>query len=290
LNLALPLRKFPLDWAGEPSLMEHRLITLTTDFGHQDPFVGIMKGVIFSINPNARIIDLSHGIPPQDIRAGALALCRSAPFFPRGTIHVAVVDPGVGSERRPILIEAGGVFFVGPDNGILSLAGEGKRVNWIIDLSDDTYHLKPTSATFHGRDIFAPVAAHLSLGIPASEFGEPAKDYVRLRLPEIVRSAGAIQGEVLYIDSFGNLVTNIRERDLQAIQPQNSSISLGNVTIHGISPNYSSARQNDYVAVINSWGLLEISCFKGNAHHRSGANTGDRVEVRLGKDDRGQTP
>jgi S-adenosylmethionine hydrolase len=269
--------------------MEPRLITLTTDFGHQDPFVGIMKGVIFGINPNARIVDLSHGIPPQDIRAGALALCHSAPFFPLGTIHVAVVDPGVGSERKPILIESEGSYFVGPDNGILSLAVEGKRVNWIVELSEETYHLKPKSATFHGRDIFAPVAAHLSLGIPASEFGEPAKDYVRLRLPEIVRTAGGIQGEIIYSDSFGNLVTNIRERDLQAIQPQNSSISLGSVTIHGLSPNYSTAAQNDYVAVINSWDLLEISCFMGNARQRSGANIGDRVEVYLGKDDRGRT-
>lgn len=269
--------------------MEHRLITLTTDFGHQDPFVGIMKGVIFGINPNARIIDLSHGIPPQDIRAGALALCHSAPFFPRGTIHVAVVDPGVGSERKPILIEAEGCYFVGPDNGILSLAVEGKRINWIIELSDETYHLKPRSATFHGRDIFAPVAAHLSLGIPASEFGEPVKDYVGLHLPEIGRTAGTIHGEVLYIDGFGNLVTNIRQRDLQAHRPQNSSISLGNLTIRGISPNYSSAGQNDYIAVFNSWGLLEISCFKGNARARAGAKIGDRVEVRFTKDAQGRT-
>ena len=268
--------------------METRLITLTTDFGHKDPFVGIMKGVIFGINPQAQVIDLSHGIPPQDIMAAALVLQHSAPFFPRGSIHVAVVDPGVGSERKPILIEAEGSFFVGPDNGILSLAVEKKKINWIVELSEETYHLNPKSATFHGRDIFAPVAAHLSLGIPASDFGDPVADYFRLRRPEVVKTAGTIQGEVLYIDGFGNLITNIRARDLQTIQPQNCSISVSSVTIHGISPNYSSAEPNPYVAVVNSWGLLEISCFNGNAHRRSGAKVGDAVSVRA--DAERQTP
>lgn len=260
--------------------METKPITLTTDFGHKDPFVGIMKGVIFGINPQAQVIDLSHGIPPQDVMAAALVLQHSLPFFPRGSIHVAVVDPGVGSERRPILIGAEGAYFVGPDNGILSLAVEKKKINWVVELSEESYHLKPKSATFHGRDIFAPVAAHLSLGIPVSEFGAPVADYVRLRLPEIVRTAGSIRGEVLYIDGFGNLITNIRERDLQTFQPQNCSVSVSGVTINGISPNYSSAGPSQYAAVINSWGLLEISCFKGNAQQRSGAKVGDAVYAR----------
>ena len=260
--------------------METRLITLTTDFGHKDPFVGIMKGVIFGINPQAQVIDLSHGIPPQDILAGALVLQHSLPFFPPGSIHVAVVDPGVGSNRKPILIGVEGAYFVGPDNGILSLAVEKKKIDWVVELSEETYHLKPKSTTFHGRDIFAPVAAHLSLGIPASEFGDPVADYVRLRRPEVVKTAGSIQGEVLYIDGFGNLITNIRERDLQTFPSQNCSISVSSVTIHGISPHYSRAGTNPYVAVINSWGLLEISCFNGNAHRRSGVKIGDAVSVR----------
>ncbi|MEK7341190.1 MAG: SAM-dependent chlorinase/fluorinase, partial [Candidatus Binatota bacterium] len=127
--------------------MDAKLITLITDFGHKDPFVGIMKGVIFGINPNANIIDLSHGIPPQELMAAALALRYAAPFFPSGTIHIAVVDPDVGSKRRPLLIESEGCCFIGPDNGILSLALEGKKVSRMIELSNQSYHLKPTSAT-----------------------------------------------------------------------------------------------------------------------------------------------
>src|SRR5574341_2016219 len=144
------------------------LITLTTDFGYSDPFVGIMKGVIARINPNAQVIDLSHGIPPQDIMAGALVLRHSVSYFPRGAVHVAIVDPGVGGARRPLLIECDGSYFVGPDNGLLSLALEDKQPARIVELSNPSYHLQSASKTFHGRDIFAPVAAYLSLGIAAA--------------------------------------------------------------------------------------------------------------------------
>ena len=164
--------------------MERKLITLTTDFGYKDPFVGIMKGVLVGINPDCRIIDLSHEVPPQDPMAGALVLRCSAPYFPKGTIHVVVVDPGVGTNRRPLLIESEGHFFIGPDNGVLSFALEGKEVGQIIELSNGIYHLKPTSTTFHGRDIFAPVAAYLSLGIPAQDFGTRVKDFTRLLGPK----------------------------------------------------------------------------------------------------------
>src|SRR5215208_586879 len=149
------------------------LITLSTDFGYIDPFVGIMKGVIYSTNPQAKIVDLTHGIAPQSVLAGALMLRHSVNYFPPGTIHVAVVDPEVGSTRKPLLIESNGSFFIGPDNGIWSLALAERDVARVIHLSNRNYHLKPTSATFHGRDIFAPVAAHLSLGTTAEAFGEP---------------------------------------------------------------------------------------------------------------------
>jgi hypothetical protein len=262
--------------------METKLITLTTDFGHKDPFVGIMKGVIFAINPNARVIDLSHAVPPQDIMAGALVLKHSAPFFPRGTIHVAVVDPGVGSERKPLLVEAEGLFFIGPDNGVLSLALEGKKVKRVIELSNEAYHLKPKSATFHGRDLFAPVAAHLSLGIPPADFGVPAKDYARFSWPRVLLRGRSVEGEIIYVDSFGNLVTNIREPDLGALRPERLKISLGGITVHGLVINYS-ARKNGYAGLINSWGLLEISTFMGSAQLQSGAKVGDRVEVQENK-------
>src|SRR5574341_1419952 len=194
------------------------LITLTTDFGYRDPFVGIMKGVIAGINANARVIDLSHDIPPQDIMAGALVLRHSVPYFPRGTIHVAVIDPGVGGARRPLLIECDGNNFVGPDNGVLSLALAGKPPARIIHLSNSTYHSQPVSATFHGRDIFAPVAAYLSLGAEPDRFGHPIADYVRLTLPRPSQcGARSIKGEILHIDRFGNLVTNIAREDLERL-------------------------------------------------------------------------
>ncbi|MFQ5904355.1 MAG: S-adenosyl-l-methionine hydroxide adenosyltransferase family protein, partial [Candidatus Binatia bacterium] len=244
--------------------METKLITLITDFGHKDPFVGIMKGVIFGINPNARTIDLSHGIPPQDLMAGSLVLRYSAPFFPRGTIHVAVVDPEVGTKRRPLLIESEGCFFIGPDNGILSLALEGKETNQTIELSNEIYHLKPTSATFHGRDIFAPIAGYLSLGIPPQDLGTRVNGFARLPWPQVIRKDQVIQGEIVYIDGFGNLITNIHEHDLRRLQSENLTVSLGPLTVQGLAPNYTSGGEGGYVALINSWGLLEISLFKGN--------------------------
>lgn len=260
--------------------MEPKLITLTTDYGTKDPFVGIIKGVIFGINPDCRVIDLSHGVPPQDLLAGALVLSSSVPYFPWGTIHVAVVDPGVGTNRRPLLIESEGHFFIGPDNGVLSLALEGKHVGRIIELSNGIYHLKPTSATFHGRDIFAPVAAYLSLGIPAEDFGAAVKDFTRLLWPRVAKTGLSVQGEIVYIDSFGNLITNIHERDLGGRIPTGMSISVGSLTIDGLAPNYASGDGRGYAALINSWGLLEVSFYKGNAHLNSGAKLGDKVHIR----------
>jgi len=259
--------------------MEPRLITLTTDFGHKDPFVGIMKAVILGINPNVGIIDLSHGIPPQDLMAGALVLRHSAPFFHPGTIHVAVVDPGVGSRRRAILIESGSRFFIGPDNGILSLALEGEKPSQIIELSNEIYHLKPTSATFHGRDIFAPVAGYLSLGIPPQDFGSAVEGFERLAWPDLIKGERSIQGEIIYIDGFGNLITNIHERDLKGLPAETLTVSLGTITVHGLARNYTNGAEKDYMALINSMGLLEIALFKRNAHLQSGVQIGVRVTV-----------
>lgn len=269
--------------------MDAKLITLITDFGHKDPFVGIMKGVIFGINPNASTIDLSHGIPPQDLVAAALVLRYAAPFFPSGTIHIAVVDPDVGSKRRPLLIESEGCCFIGPDNGILSLALEGKKVSRMIELSNQSYHLKPTSATFHGRDIFAPVAAYLSLGVPPQDCGEPVNDLARLAWPQVTKTKGRLLGKVIYIDGFGNLITNIRDRDLSPFQAEKLTVSVAGVTIRGLAPHYSSGEEKSYAALINSWGLLEISSFKGNAQLLCGAKIGDKVFVRDDQASEGQT-
>jgi S-adenosylmethionine hydrolase len=208
-------------------------------------------------------------------------LRHAAPFFPGGTIHVAVVDPGVGTERRAIVVESANSFFVGPDNGVLSLAAGDQTVNGVFELANENYHLKPKSATFHGRDVFAPVAAHLSLGVPPPNLGVRLENLTRLKWPEVKNTENGIEGEIIYIDNFGNLVTNVQERDLKSLPREQLAVSLAEVTIHGLASNYAGGAQNDYAALINSWGLLEISCFYGRAHLRSGADIGDPVHVRM---------
>lgn len=257
------------------------IITLTTDFGHADPFVGIMKGVIFGITHNVQIIDLNHGILPQDIRAAALTLAASVDYFPQGTIHVVVVDPGVGSERQPILAESAGRYFVGPDNGVFSLALGTKESSRIVNLSNEAYHLRPKSHTFHGRDVFAPVAAYLARGVPVTEFGVVLKDCVRLPWPAVDRAGEITVGEVLYIDRFGNLFTNIREHDLPEVAPEKIGVRLKEINIRGFSKNYAAAQKGRFIALINSWGLVEIAIYNDNAASRTGAKIGDKVQIEL---------
>lgn len=257
------------------------IITLTTDFGHADPFVGIMKGAILRITPNIHIVDLNHGIPPQDIRAAALTLAASFAYFPQGSIHVAVVDPGVGSERRPIVIHAAGHYFIGPDNGIFGLALKGQESFFIVHLSNEAYHLQPTSRTFHGRDVFAPVAAHLARGVPMAEFGSILKDCVRLAWPAVERAGKFIVGEVIYIDRFGNLFTNIRERDLEGAQGDRIRIHLKKSEIQGLSESYAAGDKGKYIALINSWGLVEVASYNDNVASRSSSKIGDKVRVEL---------
>ena len=255
------------------------LITLMTDFGLQDPFAGIVKGVIFGINPQVEVIDLTHGVPAQNIMAGALILRHSTAYFPRGTIYVAVVDPGVGGGRKPVLIECAGSYFIGPDNGVLSLAiGDGKP-GYIAELSNPAYHLQPTSSTFHGRDIFAPVAAHLSLGVPPRSLGGSLETFFQLALPKPIRTANEINGEIIYIDRFGNLFTNIEERDLTGLADPRIEVFLGAVRVSGPASNYAAASAGDFVAIVNSWGLLEIAVYRGNAQQASGAKIGDKVKL-----------
>lgn len=253
------------------------LITLTTDFGLQDPYVGIMKGIIAGINPEVDVVDLTHGIPAQNVMAGALTLRHSIRYFPRGTIHVAVVDPGVGSARRPLLIECDGNFFIGPDNGLLSLAVGNETPRQIVQLSNSAYHLRPTSMTFHGRDIFAPVSAQVSLGVPLDAFGERVENFSRLAFPKSIRQGNEITGEIIYIDNFGNLFTNIEDHDLTGRPGKYFEIVVGKIRIGGVAPNYAAASTGDLVAIINSWGLLEIAVNRGSAQKRSGAMIGDKL-------------
>jgi len=253
------------------------LITLTTDFGHRDPFVGIMKGVIAGINSDTQVIDLTHGIPPQDVMAAALTLRHSIAYFPRGSIHVVVVDPGVGGARRPLLIESAGNFFIGPDNGVLSLAAAGAESMQIFQLNNPDYQLKPTSASFHGRDIFAPAAAHLSLGVAPAAFGEQLASFTKLRVPKVTQTHNRWEGEVVYIDGYGNLFTNIDERDLTGQSRDKLTVAVGSSVIRGLAPSYDAVKPNELVALVNSWGMLEIAAYKGNAQQNCGVKVGDKV-------------
>jgi S-adenosylmethionine hydrolase len=255
------------------------LISLLSDFGYKDPFVGIMKGVIARLAPAAQVMDLTHGIPPQDLVAAALVLRHSCGYFPSGTIHVAVVDPGVGGARRPLLIESNGHLFIGPDNGVLSLAVQAQAVPRVVHLSNPEYHLQPASSTFHGRDVFASVAAHLARGVAPAAFGETVDQYVRLAVPEPVRSEREVAGQIVYIDRFGNLFTNIQEEDLRYWIPENASIAVRDVTVRGVATHYAAAANGALVAVINSWGLLEIAVNNASAERRLGAQVGDKVRV-----------
>lgn len=257
------------------------LITLTTDFGLKDPFVGIMKGVIAQINPHATVVDLTHGIPPQDVLAAAMVLRHAVRYFPRGTIHVAVVDPGVGSMRRPLLFEGNEIYFIGPDNGVLSLVWEGRQPKRIVHLSNRAYYLQPTSATFHGRDIFAPIAGYLSLGVAPCAFGESIDHFVQMSWPEVIRSGRSVIGKIVYIDGFGNLFSNIQEQDLTELDSERLSIVLGELTIHGLAPNYAAVESGQPVALINSWGLLEIASNKENAARLFRVGIGEKVYVSM---------
>lgn len=261
--------------------MTFPIITLTTDFGYHDPFVGIMKGVMLRINPRATFVDLSHGVAPQDVMAGALCLKASAGYFPRGSIHLAVVDPGVGSRRRAIVIETEDACFVGPDNGVLSLAAQTSPVVRTIELTRSDIHLEPTSATFHGRDIFAPAAARISIGMPPQELGDRVEGFTALACPAVERHGASLTGEIIYIDHFGNLVSNIRNSDLDSASGE-LAVTIAETNIRGLSSSYRAAGVGNYLALFNSWGLLEISRCNGNAQAGLGVSVGAPVSITAG--------
>ncbi len=258
------------------------IITLTTDFGTHDAFVGIMKGVILRAAPAVRIVDLTHSVPPQNVVAGAYALWSAARWFPPGTIHVAVVDPGVGSGRRALLIETADASFVGPDNGIASLAAPARAVRRIYDVSRSHVRLRPVSRTFHGRDVFAPVAAALAAGADPRTLGRPVQGIERIRPPRVRRRGGTLLGEVLWADVFGNLATNVTRADVEGagFRGRRLSITIGDHVVP-LRPSYSSVPPNGGVAVVNSSDLVEIAVNHGSAATRfdAGAGTGITVEV-----------
>jgi S-adenosylmethionine hydrolase len=254
------------------------IVTLLTDFGVEDPYVGIVKGVILAVNPAARIVDLTHAIPPQDIRRGALALEASYRVFPAGTVHLAVVDPGVGGPRRPLAVHADGHVFVGPDNGLLGFcaARTGARA---VALTEPRYYRagRPgVSATFHARDIFASVAGHCSRGVPLERFGPPVRRLVRLALPAPRRAGDRVIGEVLLADRFGNLLTNVTAADLPAA-PAGCRVALAGHRIDGLVSRYGDRPVGTLGALIDSSGRVEIFVREGSARARLGLGPGTRV-------------
>jgi len=195
-----------------------KIITLTTDFGLKDPYVAEMKATILCICPNATIVDVTHGIDKFNIRMGAYLLASVSPYLPEGTIHVAVVDPGVGTRRRSILIKTKHSYFIGPDNGLLILAARAQGIINIHKLTNPRFMLPSVSSTFHGRDVFAPAAAHLANGVDTTEFGPEIRDVVKPKFTKVMLRAGELVGEVLHVDIFGNIITNINEREVERVQ------------------------------------------------------------------------
>jgi S-adenosylmethionine hydrolase len=257
------------------------LISLMTDFGLTDGFVGVMKGVIWGITPQARIADLTHLVPPQDIRAAALILNRSAPYFPDGTIHVVVVDPGVGTARRPIAARLGSQYFVGPDNGVFTLVLEraerqGALVE-IIHLDKPQYWLAEVSNVFHGRDIFSPVAAALANGIPLAALGSPLSDPVCLSIPQPRLTPTGLQGEITHIDHFGNIIANIRHEHLSGVD--DLTVRLYGEEIHGMVRAFGDRSPGELIALIGSTGDLVVAVVNGDATRQLDARIGDPVEI-----------
>jgi S-adenosylmethionine hydrolase len=247
------------------------IITLTTDFGLSDPFVGIMKGVILGIAPGAQIVDISHEIRSYDIVEGAVLIDSTYRYFPEGTIHVVVVDPGVGSARRPIVATADGHFFVAPDNGVLSAVLK----NEVYHITNRSLFLNSVSQTFHGRDIFAPVAANLAMGIPIESVGPRILDFLKKSLPRPRPQGDKLVGTVLRIDKFGNIITNLRLKDL----PEEFTITVAGLPITRLCSSFSEAERGEFFAIEGSAGYIELALDQGSAADKLKVARGAEIEV-----------
>ena len=263
----------------------HRLITFTTDFGVTEHYVGAMKGVILSIYPAAQIIDITNSVQSFDVLDGALAISQAYSYFPKDTIHVVVVDPGVGGPRRPIIAIAGQYLFVAPDNGVLSLVYEREERVQVRHITSEHYFHQPVSNTFHGRDIFAPVAAYLSKGVDANKFGEEISDYTRFAAPRPkALSPNSWKGVVLKTDRFGNLITNITPKDIPQLfdgAAGSFKITIGKAEVTRLQSSYAAGGQGELFAILGSTGFLEISANKAPASRLAGADKGSEVTLAL---------
>lgn len=256
-----------------------KIITLTTDFGYLDPFAGVMKGVIYSICPNVKIVDLTHDISPQDIWKGNFVIRSAYRYFPKGTIHVCVIDPGVGSLRKPILIETTSYFFIGPDNGLLTTIIETENIKSVFELTNNKYFLQEVSQTFHGRDIFAPVAAHLAVGKAPKEFGKEIniESLTKIQIPKLIKGKNSYTGIVQFIDHFGNLITNIPNNLISS----KVTGKVKNLEFTGLVTSFGEGEANKLTAIKGSSGYIEIFINKGSAQKLTNTNISDEVELRL---------
>jgi len=268
----------------EPSdISKPPIVTLLTDFGLRDPYVSEMKAVILSICPRAEIVDVSHLVRKFDIRMGAFILAQAAPYFPDGTVHVAVVDPGVGTERRPIIVETRRSFYVGPDNGVLMLSARREGIRHIYEIKNREYMLKKVSRTFHGRDVFSPAAAHLALGVHPNLFGPEVSDPVMPGFTEPKVRGREVLGEVIHVDDFGNLVTNILLENLLEIgvkEGENLRVEVGGRSLDlRLCTAYGEVSPGEMLTVIGGSGFLEVSVNMGSASRTLGCEVGELVRV-----------
>ncbi|MEQ8786284.1 MAG: SAM-dependent chlorinase/fluorinase [Pirellulaceae bacterium] len=261
--------------------MPQSIITLTTDFGAGSPYVAQMKGVLLTLNPAATIVDITHNVPPQDVRQGARVLDEVARWFPAGTIHVVVVDPGVGTDRRIVCALIDERYYIAPDNGLLTLVARKRRPTRIAAVTNPAHWLKNVSNTFHGRDIMAPVAASLSLGVELSEFGASILDLVELDWPEVDVGEHRVRGSVVSFDSFGNLITDITADSLTELgEPSQLRVQCGPHVVNGVVATYAERPRKSLAALIGSSGFLELAIVNGHAAKTLGVRVGDEVIVR----------
>ena len=266
-----------------PPAPQQRMVTFTTDFGATDHFVGTMKGVIYSINPDAKIVDICNQVQSYDVLDGSLTIAQAYRYFPSNTIHLVIVDPGVGSSRRPLLVVAEKHIFLAPDNGVLSLVFEREERISVRHITASHYFLQPVSNTFHGRDVFAAVAGWLSKGVEVAKFGDEITDYTRFAAPKPHPvNDKLLKGVVLKVDKFGNLVTNITPRDLPQLfapEPPPFKVLIAKSEITKMTHSYSEGTPGEVFVVLNSMGFLEIACHRGSASHIVGAGKGSDVGV-----------
>ncbi len=256
------------------------MITLTSDFGLKDPYVAEMKGVILTINPKATLIDITHEVEKFDVRMAAFILASAAPYFPEGTVHLAVVDPGVGTHRRAVIVQTKQSLFVGPDNGILILAAQNQGIVHVYQITNHTFMQAKISSTFHGRDIFAPAAAHLDEGAQPKDFGPEIKDVTKPEFASVKQTDSSLIGEVIHVDGFGNIITNITEQTLVQKPAEKITVDLPNISLKlTFGKTYSETKLKEPLALIGSHGFLEIALNQGNAAEKFHAKPGDRIVV-----------